>query len=416
MHSPDFEYPVLQRWTGRTKKILILASLISGITTFQGIATYAMDGETGLFKSVIGPLLLTIVSVAVSIFTYSYAYERYPLAKTWEERNRVHIIIFFVSILLICVSSYFTIINLGGPRSLLRKLQSDLIEAEEAFDEIVLLRRMEKELLVPLSLAAGKTATFAKGEEKGTLSRKDGNGKVVANVTGLSANFTKLEEALESSLADHEIEADEGHIILEDIRGILNDEKMSAREKAAMVVPLFNSLNGVFAALKISAVPAIVAAVQNIDDTSLARGSYMDTALEAIKTPIQKTKQEILKQVALIKQHKEPIIPRFHMVDEEEAIWQHAEAALFSIVFALSLDVGIPILGLFCLFFIGRREIRQQQRGWNSYGTNHQVGITGAGAQPNANAGSLWRTNGTASRRGDQSGQNRRNRPEPPVA
>ena len=416
MPMNDLDYPALQRWTWRCKKVLFFTSIVSGITTFLGIRTYAMEGEAGLFQSVIGPLLLTLVSIVVSIFGYSYVFERYPLTKTPEERNRLHLVILAVSVLLICVSSYFSVLNLGGPRSLRRKLQADLMEAEQAFDGIVLVRRMEKSLLVPLSLAGGKMAVLSDGERKGTLSRREGDGKVAANVAGLQKNFLELADALESSLADHENEAAEGQVVLEDIRGIMNDEKIDVREKAAMIVPLFNDLNAKFTGLKISVVPSIVTAVRNIEDTSLARGAYMDTALEAIKTPIQKTKQEILKQVAIIKQQKEPVIPRFHVVDEEQAIFAFPEAALFSIVFALSLDAGIPILCLFCLYFIGRREASKQiSRGWN-YGTNQTYGVAKTGAQSNTNAGFLWKTNNAANHQRNKPGANRGDRPEPPIA
>jgi hypothetical protein len=411
------EYPALQRWTGRSRKILIFTSLVSGIVTFPGIRFYAMCGNTGFFYSVLGPFLLTLVSFTISVYGYSYVFERYPLTTTWKERLRLHWVILFVASVLVCTSSYFAIINLGGPRCLQRKLQSDLMTAEKAFDEIVLVRRMEKSLLVPLSLAADKTGVLAEGEQKGTLSRKDGNGKVVANVTGLKRSFTKLADTLESSLAEHENEAAEGQVILEDIRGIMNDEQIGVRQRAALIVPLFNALNEKFTALKISAVPGIVSAVQNIDKTSLARGAYMDTAMEAIKTPIQKIKQEILKQVAAIKRQKEPRIPRFHVADEEQAIVAFPEAALFSIVFALSVDVGIPILCLACLFLIGHRETKKQNtfQGW-SHGTSQSFGVTQNGAQPRAGHGSLWSTNNTTNRPGHKPGPNRGDIPEPPAA
>ena len=410
------EYPVLQKWTRRSKKFVFFSSIASGVTTYGGFQTYAMGGGDGLFHSVFGPLLLTSISFSLSVFGYSYLYERYPLARNQDERARLHIIILFITAVLLVTSSYFSVISLGGPRCLERKLQADLMKAEQVFDEIVKLRRMEEGLVGPLKLAAEKSGVLADGERNGTLSRKTGEGKVLANVSALKKGYADIAEILEDSLAEHEDEAAEGRIILENIRGITNDETIDTKEKALMIAPLFNALNKQLTGLSISAVPSVVTAVQNIDDTNLARGQYMETALEAIKKPVQKTKQEILKQVTLIKQHREPVVPHFHIVDAEQAVFAFPEAALFAVAFATSVDAGIPIFCLFCLFFIGRRESnRQLTAGWN-YGTNYQIGATGARPQPDANPGSLWTTNHAANRQRNKPRADCGDRPKPPAA
>ena len=238
---------------------------------------------------------------------------------------------------------------------------------------------------------------------------------MAANLRGLRRGYEDIADTLESSIATHENAAAEGQIILEDIRGILNDGDLDVQEKSAMIVPLFNALNAQLTELRLSAVPAVTSFVQNIESVYLSKGSYMDSVLDAIKKPVEKTKQEILKQVTLIRRQKEPVVPRFHVVDAEQAIFQYPDAVWASLVYAVSLDIGFPLMCLSFLYLLGRRETAfQTTRGWShghSYSQKNK-----AGAQPDAGHGFLWNTNPSANPKGDQSRPGRGDRPEPPAA
>ena len=161
------EYPALQRWTRRSRIALAIVSLISGIMTFRGLKAYGMGGNDGLFQSFFGPLLLTAVSVLVALFGYSYVFERYPRAGTPQERHRLHLVIVFISVVLLSTSTWFSLVGLASGRCLERSLQSGLLEAERVFDELVAVRRMEKSMLAPLQLGAGQSDVLVKSEHDG---------------------------------------------------------------------------------------------------------------------------------------------------------------------------------------------------------------------------------------------------------
>jgi hypothetical protein len=412
------EYPTLQKWTRRSQVALLIVTLISGIFVYRGIKAYGLGGDDGLFQSFFGPLLLAFVSLLIAMFGYSYLFERYPLARTPQERTRLHFIIAFIAVVLLSTSTYFAMIGLASERCLLRSLESGLLQAEKVFDEMVMIRRTEKSLLAPLKLGAGQSKVLVKSEHEGGPSGRKGIGRVSATLKGLQSGYEDIADTLESSITAHENASTEGQIILEDIRGILNDGDLGVREKSEMIVPLFNELNAQLTELRLSAVPAVLSFVQNVDDLYLSKGAYMESVLDAIRKPVEKTKQEVLKQVTLIRRQKEPVIPRFHVMDAEQAIFEYPQAVWAALVYTLSLDIGFPLMCLTFLVNLSRRESRTQVttgRSW-SHGYSETYGRSDGVSESDPRHGHLWNTNPAANRKGDKPGQDNRNRPEPPVA
>ena len=408
------EYPALQRWTTRCRAAMAAVAVISGIMTFRGLKAYGMGGNDGLFQSFFGPLLLTSVSVLIAMFGFSYVFERYPRARTPETRYKLRLVIVFISIVLISTSTWFSLVGLASTRCLERSLQSGLLEAERVFDELVAVRRSEKSMLTPLQLGAGQSTVLVKNEQGGGLSGRKGKGRIASNLRGLQRGYQDIADTLENNITDNEAAATEGQLILEEIRGILNDDKLDVKKKSALIVPLFNALNAQLAALQLSSVPAVTSFVQNIDEVYLSEGTYMSSVLDVIRKPVEKTKQEILKQVTQIRRQKEPVVPRFHVIDAEQAIFQYPDAVWASLVYAVSLDIGFPLMCLSFLIILGRKENNFRTARGLSHG--HFMQTAAAGASFNPAHESLWRTNNSKDHQGNKSRSNRGNGQESPVA
>ncbi len=337
------DYQQYSQWSKRSVCLLVFSSVLSGIFTFNGLLG---DYSFGF------ALLMASIGVVMSVAAFSFLFSQFPKAG-WQKRKRLLWVGLVASVLLLLTSTQYSIFGLSGDKAKLHHLSVSLKQAEDKFSEIISIRKREQRLIPSLQNMEGVFRGMASREVTGgALSRKVGHGPVSANLAGLSQGYKEAVSTLKRQ--DRAVNSlfTRGSRLLDDIRGVVNDQELPVNAKNEQVQRKFMKLNTLFAEAQNSVLPSIVSLVERIDSLFTA-GSDRETdeVLKGVVQPLAESKTLILSQIAELGS-QEIRVPSFRVMGSQEAVITYWGICLPGFSYALAIDLVIPIMLLFFLTYL----------------------------------------------------------------
>ena len=350
-------------WNRRWTLMLVFVGVVSWHWSFEGARALKPFWTSVEYASVI---------TVFHCLSWALLYAMMPMVVSgrvpWARRGIPFIIGIIASAVIITTATFLSWVNVAAAPSQRKHYQQTIDQGTTALGDLRDARQREQELKTVLGQTSESILRLAQDEEAhGALTTKDRKGPFSLALYSLSSAYSDAAEILEKDdIAARENFA-ESERVLSTMRDLLAEatahEDRIDDVNARFAQAAFR-LNKLLADLKKSPLRSVLAVVRKSDSTiaflPARRDLPQETAAKGALIKLATDSKTRVDQLAEGAERTSLTVPRFEILSREEAAFAYIKSFPEYPIICLSIDLLIPLAGLFAAIFFAPLRTSEQ--------------------------------------------------------